>query len=69
MFIQHEKKVLESSNLKDEILEKLGIHAGKISQSGVEKVDYDEIVAGFLEVVPFDSESTRQFKKELEKKI
>ena len=62
------RKVLESNNLKDEILEKLGIHAGRISQSGVEGVDYDEIVAGFLEVVPFDPQSTKQFKKELEKR-
>jgi len=55
------RKVLESDNLKDEILEKLGKHAGVISQSGVEAIDFEEITAGFLEVVPFDSESTKQF--------
>ena len=62
------RKVLESSNLKDEILEKLGIHAGKISQSGIENIDYDEVVAGFLEIVPFDPQSTKQFKAELQKR-
>jgi len=60
------RKVLESENLKDEILEKLGKHAGVISQDGPEGVDYEAIVAGFLEVVPFDSDSTKQFKKELQ---
>ncbi len=62
------RKVLESDNLKDEVLEKLGKHAGVISQSGAEVIDYEEIIAGFLEVVPFDSESTKQFKKELQKR-
>ena len=62
------RKVLESKNLKDEILEKLGIHAGRISQAGVEGIDYEGIVAGFLEVVPFDPQSTKQFKAELGKR-
>ncbi len=68
------RKVLESKNLEDEVLEKLGIHAGRISQSAAMpageagSMDYDEIVAGFLEVVPFDPQSTKQFKKELEKR-
>ncbi len=62
------RKVLESTNLKDEILEKLGIHAGKISQSVVEKIDYDSVVAGFLEVIPFDPDSTKKFKTELQKR-
>ncbi|HLD91921.1 MAG TPA: preprotein translocase subunit SecA, partial [Patescibacteria group bacterium] len=62
------RKVLESTNLKDEIIEKLGIHAGKISQSEVIQIDYDAVVAGFLEVVPFDQNSVNSFKKELQKR-
>jgi len=62
------RKVLESTNLKDEIIEKLGIHAGKISQSETIQIDYDAVVAGFLEVVPFDQNSTSSFKKELQKR-
>jgi preprotein translocase subunit SecA len=61
------RKVLENNNLKDEILEKLGKYAGVISQVS-EPVDYEGVVAGFLEVVPFDPQSTKQFKKELEKR-
>ena len=62
------KKVLESDNLRDEILEKLGIHAGRISQSEAGIIDYEAVVAGFLEVVPFDQNSVNSFKKELEKR-
>ncbi len=62
------RKVLESTNLKDEILEKLGIHAGRITQSETERVDYDSVVAGFLEVIPFDPDSTKKFKTELQKR-
>lgn len=62
------RKVLESSNLKDEIIEKLGKHAGKISDFPDGNIDYEAVVAGFLEVVPFDENSTRAFKIELEKR-
>ncbi|KKP30919.1 MAG: Protein translocase subunit SecA [Candidatus Woesebacteria bacterium GW2011_GWC2_31_9] len=62
------RKVLDSKNLKDEVLEKLGIHAKKISQSEITPIDYDAVVAGFLEVVPFDPTSTKQFKNELTKR-
>ena len=62
------RKVLESNDLRDEVLEKLGKHAGKISQGEIHPIDYEAIVAGFLEVVPFDQNSTKQFKKELEKR-
>ncbi|MDP3917810.1 MAG: preprotein translocase subunit SecA [Candidatus Woesebacteria bacterium] len=62
------RKVLESTNLKDEISEKLGIHAGRITQSEVERVDFDSVVAGFLEVIPFDPDSTKKFKLELKKR-
>ena len=62
------RKVLESTNLKDEIIEKLGIHAGKISQSEALQIDYEMVVAGFLEVVPFGQNSVNSFKKELQKR-
>lgn len=64
------RKVLESSSLKDEVLEKLGKHAGVISQKVNEngEIDYEEIVAGFLEVVPFDPQSTKSFKIEIKKR-
>lgn len=62
------RKVLESDNLKDEILEKLGKHAGSISSSVTEEIDYEAVTAGFLEVVPFDPDSTKKFKSELKKR-
>lgn len=62
------RKILESENLKDEIIEKLGIYAGKISASEMGLVDYQMIVGEFLEVVPFDPISTSGFKSELEKR-
>ena len=61
------RKVLESENLKDEISDKLEKYAGVISQTIDESIDYDEIVSKFLEIVPFDSQSVVQFKKELRK--
>lgn len=67
------KKVLENENLKDEINEKLGIHAKKIAQTGVNLseyssgIDVDAVTARFLEVVPFDVESTNRFKDELKR--
>jgi len=62
------RKILENSNLKDEVLEKLGRHAGRISQSEILPIDYEAVVAGFLEIVPFDPQSTKQFKTELQKR-
>jgi preprotein translocase subunit SecA len=60
------RKVLENDNLKDEIIEKLGIHAKKISIFEIEP-DYEAITAKFLEVIPFDPDSSKNFKKELSK--
>lgn len=62
------RKVLDSDNLKDEVLEKLGIHAGKISQTATGEIDFEAVIAGFLEVVPFDPQSTKNFKTELQKR-
>lgn len=60
------KKVLENENLRDEVLEKLGIHAKKISSFEIDP-DYEYITAKVLEVIPFDSDSSQRFKKELVK--
>ncbi len=61
------RKVLESDNLKEEILEKLGKYAKSITTNMLESKDLDFIVGEFLEVVPFDGESTKKFKEELKK--
>lgn len=62
------KKVLDSKNLKEEILKKLKVHAAKISLYEGTEIDYDAVVARFLEVIPFDPISTKQFKNELTKR-
>ena len=63
------RKILESNDLKVEIIEKLGIYAKSISDNIISnEIDYDYLVAGFLEVVPFDPVSTKKFKEELQKR-
>jgi len=57
------RKVLESSDLKNEILEKLTQKATSLSNYQ----DKEMILAGFLEVVPFDEVSIKGFKKEIVK--
>lgn len=61
------RKVLESENLKEEIVEKLGIYAKRIVTNQQENIDYDFLIGEFLEAVPFDSQSTKKFKQELQK--
>lgn len=62
------KKILENENLHQEVLEKLGIYAKRITPENQFEIDYDKIVADFLEVIPFDGDSVSKFKGELKKK-
>jgi len=65
------KKVLESKDLKEEVLEKLEEQVGKLvilseNQEGG-NLDKDHILVGFMEIVPFDDASKDRIKKEIEK--
>lgn len=65
------RKVLESKNLKDEILEKLGDAIDSILLLSwpvdSDKPDYEKIVISFLDVVPFDDASRDRVKTQLTK--
>lgn len=56
------RKVLESTNLKDEIIEKLS----KRTEILAGLTDKELILANFLEIVPFDGGSVKGFKNELQ---
>ncbi len=66
------KRVLDSSDLREEILRKLKEHVEKVfsiswpDNKGA-KPDYDEIEAGILDIVPFDSNSIQEVGKNLRK--
>jgi preprotein translocase subunit SecA len=66
------RNILESDNLKAEIQEKLIKRVeGVVINSWPEyegSPDYDRIMAGFLEMVPFDDASIKKIRGELEKK-
>ncbi len=69
------KRILESSDVKDEVQEKLKHQIEKIillGTSGVEAssgqaVDYERIVVGMADVIPFDDGSIKRIKGELTK--
>ncbi len=65
------KRILESNNLQDEVLEKLKHQIEKILllSWGVEdeKPDVEKVVVGMLDIVPFDNNSREEIKKRLEK--
>lgn len=64
-------KILESKNVKDEVLEKLGDQIDKIIMLGenVEKTgfDHEKIIVGLMDIIPFDDASKEQVKKHLAK--
>jgi preprotein translocase subunit SecA len=66
------KRVLESENLKEEILEKLRHRIDGIillaTPVDSEEIDYEKIIVGLMEIVPFDEKSREAVKKELRKK-
>ncbi len=66
------KRVLESENLRDEILEKLRNQIDKIILLSTEATsghpDIEKIVVNLLDIVPFDDSSIRKIKVELQKK-
>lgn len=65
------RRVLESKNLKDEVLERLRnqidgvILVGTDVESG--KIDHEKVIVGMLEMVPFDEVSKERIKNELKK--
>ncbi|HJX45960.1 MAG TPA: preprotein translocase subunit SecA [Patescibacteria group bacterium] len=63
------RRILESDNLKDEILEKLESQIEKIlmisqKDNGI-GFDDEKIIAGLLEIIPFDDASRERVKEEL----
>jgi len=65
------RRVLESENLKDEILEKLRHQIDRILLESWpvngERPDYEKIIVGLLEIVTFDEKSKDSVKGQLEK--
>ena len=65
------KRILESEDLKDEVLEKLMHQIERIvlASWGVEdeKPDIEKMIVGMLEIVPFDDGSRIEIRKRLEK--
>lgn len=66
------KRILGSEDLKKEILEKLTHQVDKVllvsTPVDSKKPDYEKIVVGLLDIVPFDEKSRRAVRKELEKR-
>jgi preprotein translocase subunit SecA len=66
------KRILDSDDLKEEILEKLTHQVDRILLVSIpvdsEKPDYEKTVVGLLDIVPFDEKSRQAVRKELEKK-
>ena len=65
------RRILESTNVKEEVLEKLKHQLEKtalLSTSQVdEKIDYDQLAVGLAEIIPFDDVSLKHIKGEIEK--
>lgn len=65
------RKVLESENLKDEIIDILRSRAERVvvfaTNEDESSVDSEKIIAGVLEIVPFDEASRAGLRKQVEK--
>jgi preprotein translocase subunit SecA len=65
------KKVLESKNLKKEILEKLSQQVEKIlhlaTPADKDKSDAEQVVVSLMDIVPFDDASRKRVKQQFEK--
>ena len=65
------RRILESSNVKDEVLGKLEKQVGKIVSfawpEGAEHADYEKVVVEFSELIPFDDASRKNLKRKLSK--
>ena len=66
------KRVLESTDLKEEVLKKLEQQIEKLLllAENVEdgRIDPERIIVGLLEIIPFDDASREKIRKEIEKK-
>ncbi|MEJ2441492.1 MAG: preprotein translocase subunit SecA [Patescibacteria group bacterium] len=64
------ERVLESDNLKEEILDKLEHQIDRLLLLSIPedgKPDYEKIIVGMLEIIPFDDTSREAIKKQLVK--
>ncbi len=65
------RRVLESDNLKDEVVEKLRNQIDKIilisTDTNTDSVDTEKVIVNLLDIVPFDDSSVKKIKIELGK--
>ena len=65
------RRILESTNVKEEVLEKLKHQLEKTAllstSQADEKIDYDQLAVGLAEIIPFDDVSLKRIKGEIEK--
>jgi len=61
----------DAKNLKQELLDKIGAEIANLvamySPEGYSEPEYEKIIFGFSEIVPFDSSSQRKLKEQIEK--
>lgn len=61
------RRILESDNVKDEVVEKLKHQVEKIFVSETDSLDYEKIGSMFFDILPFDDVSRERLGKELKK--
>lgn len=65
------RRILESDNVKEEVLEKLRNQIEKVilfaTSSEDEKIDSDQLAVGLAEIIPFDDASLKRIKTEVSK--
>ncbi|MEK7188324.1 MAG: preprotein translocase subunit SecA [Patescibacteria group bacterium] len=66
------RRILESNDLKDEVLQKLEHQIDRILLESwpldSSSPDYERILVGFIDIVPFDDQSMKRFKEELKQR-
>lgn len=66
------RRILESQDLKDEVLQKLEQQIDRILLESwlpdTSSPDYERILVGFIDIVPFDDQSMKRFNQELKQR-
>lgn len=63
------RRILESENVKDEVVEKLKHQIEKIFVSEVDTLDHERVAGMFFDILPFDDLSRERMSKELKNKV
>lgn len=64
------RRILESDDLRDEVVEKLTHQIDRIilmASAEEGKVDYEKVIVGLMDIIPFDNASKGRVKKQIEK--